>query len=330
LLTNALSPVVDSVRQLLEEIDKHHEPLLEDYMKQKTLGLGNTDSPWCEVRHALGRLLSYFIAIKVLISARKLWPRIFEDVDVNWIPSTEPSPDPPDIRRNARGIIQRMGRNKSTLDAYHQHAESLQNRPGGLDSQIKQRVHPLNFRPIVHAEVNLLDSILRDQAQAEYEGDDQLRFFNEAEFERYIGSSKPTCLLCHLYFSAHPSGVQCRPTHKNLYYNWRAPDILDGDGQEAVEERNAILEQMVKDIREETKRAIKERSYSRRKHDSRDTPSNPLWSTTRATMVGGVDIDDLGSQFGQINLDRASSVGNRTESSRDTTSEDAGARLERA
>lgn len=291
-------------------------------MKQKTRGVNTVgDSPWSEVRHALGRLLSYFIAINVLISARKLWPRIFVDFEVNWVPSTEPSEDPPEIRRNAKGIIDRMSRNKATLDAYQSHARALQSL--GLDNQIKQRVHHSRFRPIVHAEVNLLDSILRDRAQADEEGEDPLRFFNESEFGRYVGASKPTCLLCQWYFAAHPSGVQCRPGHGNLYYNWRAPDVRASDGSEADQERNDILESMIKSIRDETSRAIRERSYSRRRHDSRDTPSNPLYSTVRAED----GYDDLASRLSQINLDVAS-VGGHTDSSRDTASSGAGARLE--
>lgn len=81
----------------------------------KTRGDTIADSPWSEVRHALGRLLSYFIAIKVLISARKHWPRLFEDFEVTAIPSSTPLPSPPDIRRSAKGILNRMTSSKSTL-----------------------------------------------------------------------------------------------------------------------------------------------------------------------------------------------------------------------
>ncbi|GAB1319683.1 hypothetical protein MFIFM68171_09893 [Madurella fahalii] len=303
-------------QELLEEINIHYGPTLEDYMKQKTRGHDAVeDSPWSEVRHALGRLLSYFIAINVLISARKLWPQIFVDFEVSWVRSTEPSLDPPEIRRNAKGIIDRMGRNRATLEAYQKHARSLQNL--GLDVQIKQRVHHTKFRPIVHAEINLLDSILRDEAQAYDEGEDPPRFFNEAEFGRYIGSSKPTCMLCHWYFAAHTSGVHCRPSHGNLYYNWRTPDVLEDDGAEADQERNDIVESMIKAIREQTARAIRERSYFRRKHDSRDTPSGLLFGTARGTDDG---CDDLASRLGQISF-------GPTESSQASGSSSAGAIL---
>ena len=298
--------VVRHSETLLQTIHLHHEPTLEDYMKQKTRGDNNVvDSPWNDVRHALGRLLSYFIAIKVLITARKHWPQLFVDFEVTAIPSSQPQSDPPDIRRNASGIIQRMSRSKEIADAYKSHAKHLQ--AFKLDDLIKERAKPSYFRPIVHAEVNLLASVLASQAAAEREGEDPLRFFREAEFGAYIGSSKPTCLLCHQYFAAHPSRVRCRETHGNLYVNWRAPDVAEEDGPAAAQERCDILEAMVKEVRGEATRAIRDRTYTRRKHDSWDTPTNPL-STTVGGSVGRGGADELASLFGQVSLDSRRSV----------------------
>jgi hypothetical protein len=291
---------------LLQTIHQHYESTLEDYMKQRTRGDNNVvDSPWNDVRHALGRLLSYFIAIKVLITARRHWPRLFVDFVVTSIPSSQPQADPPDIRRNANGIINRMSRSKAIADAYKQHAKHLQ--AHNLDGRIRDRVKPNRFQPIVHAEVNLLASVLASQDAAARDGDGPLRFFHEAEFGAYIGSSKPTCLLCWQYFQTHPSRVTCRESHGNLYFNWRAPDVTPDDGPEADQQRRDILEAMVKKVRDETIRAITERSYPRRKHDSWDTPSNPLMpSTVDATLGWGPEEDDLAAQIGQMSLDRRS------------------------
>jgi hypothetical protein len=340
-------PVATHAETLLQTIHAHYESSLEEYMKTKTRNHHSVhDSPWGELRHALGRLLSYFIAIKVLISARKFWPRLFVDFTVTTIPSTPPLSSPPVIRRNARGIIQRMSRSKSTLDAYQRHQDHLQTH-GGLDERIRHRVSPARFRPIVHAEVNLLASVLRDQALAEADGEDPVRFFNQAEFGAYIGSSKPTCRLCSLYFAAHPSGVKCRESHGNLYPNWRVPDVPpsglglgeDGGGEEAERRlQTEILEAMVREVRKDADRAIREKSYSRRKHDSWDTPSNPLRSTTvgGSRGVGSVDgasmrgVSDesreatpesggwedgigLAERMGQVSLDASPIRGGRTQ-----------------
>ncbi|KAK4126372.1 hypothetical protein N657DRAFT_688922 [Parathielavia appendiculata] len=342
--------------QFLQTISSHYESSLEEYMKKKAHSNNNlVDSPWSEVRHALGRLLSYYIAIKVLISTRKFWPRLFVDFTVTTIPSSAPLSKPPSIRRNAKGIINRMSRSKSTVEAYQRHAEHLQVH-GDLDQRIRQRADPARFHPIVHAEVNLLASVLRDQAEAEREGEDPVRYFHQAEFGAYIGSSKPTCLLCWFYFAAHPSGVGCRESHGNLYYNWRTPDVVPlsvaaaaaaaaagevrEQGEEDVQLQKDILEQMVREVRKEADRAIKERSYPRRKHDSWDTPSNPLRSTTAggSWVAGSLDGGsmkgrgeelqeatpespgeedglDLVERMGQVNLDGAGlgvgQIGNR-------------------
>jgi hypothetical protein len=261
-------------------------------MKKKTRGENYVrDSRWSELRHFLSRLLSLFIAVRVLINARELWPQLFVNFIVKSLPSTEPAPAPV-VRRNANGIIRRMGSETATRP-YKLHAETLQ-KDKNLDQRIAQRAHPKKFRPIVHAEVNLLDQILRRQAQSDLEEDDGVRFFNEAEFGRYIGTSKPTCMLCHLWFSDHPSGVRCRETHGNLYYNWRAPNVYDLDDREAIKQRDLILNGMVKKIRQQAFRVIEERSFTRRRHDSRDTATNPLGSTVRDTdsVIPSVGEDD--------------------------------------
>ncbi|KAL2164974.1 hypothetical protein VTH06DRAFT_270 [Thermothelomyces fergusii] len=293
--------------RLLQKIDSHYESVLEDYLKQKLPDpMTNPDSPWVEVRHALGRLLSYFIAIKVFISARKLWPRLFVDFEVVCIPSSEPLTDPPEIRKNAKGIIQRMTRDDSLMKAYKTYAAQLQSHK--LDERIRKHVQSGKFAPIVHAEVNLLESVLAARAVAERSGDGPLRFFHEAEFGAYIGTSKPTCLLCRLYFDAHPAGVLCRESHGNLYHNWRAPDVRRSDGPGPERLRREILETMVQKVRQETSQAIRQRAYFRKNHDSRDTPSNPL-SNTISTMAGGSRVEndsDSASRTGQIEWESAS------------------------
>ncbi|KAL2193420.1 hypothetical protein P885DRAFT_72227 [Corynascus similis CBS 632.67] len=290
---------------LLEAIHSRYESSLEDYMKQKTRDpMLNPDSPWVEVRHALGRLLSYFIAIKVLISARKFWPRLFVDFEVTSIPSSEPLEDPPEIRRTAKGIIKRMSRSTELMNAYEHHAGHLQSQSHRLDDRIRDRARRGYFTPIVHAEVNLLESVLRSRAAAERDGEAPLRFFNEAEFGAYLGTSKPPCLLCGLYFAAHPEGVRVRESHGNLYINWRAPDLSVNAGADPIRQRCEILEAMVKEVRNHAGRAIRDRSYTRKNHDSCTTPTNPLWSTT---------IDELASAMGQISLDVASTTAVKNE-----------------
>lgn len=289
-------------------------------MKKKTPDpVSNPDSPWMEVRHALGRLLSYFIAVKVFISARTLWPRLFVDFSVRSIPSSEPLENPPDIRRNVEGIIKRMTRDNSLMEAYKTNPAQIQTKD--LNDRIRKRVQSGNFTPIVHAEVNLLESVLAERAEADGSGDGPLRFFHEAEFGAYIGTSKPTCMLCRFYFEAHPSGVLCRESHGNIYHNWRAPDVRRDDGPEPERLRRQILEDMVKKVRQVTDQAIRQGRSLRKHYDSRDTPSNPLptdkdylsvnsrgvsRASDAASRTAAVDIEEVAARTGQINLDNMS------------------------
>ena len=240
---------------------------------------GPARTPWADTHHAAGRLLSYFLAVRVLLSACRLWPELFVDFSVVAVPSSVPDRDSPAIRRSAAGIVNRMTRDAAAL--YRRHAADLQ--ALGLDERIRDITHPRRFAPIVHAEVLVDDHIRRGERADAARGDEPSPYFREAQFGRYIGSSKPTCRLCALYFAAHPDDVQVRPSHGNLYHNWRAADVRADDANVTVadEQRRAALEQVVVGIRNDAVRALRNQSAARNWFDSNNTPSNPLQSTDR-------------------------------------------------
>ncbi|KAK3938968.1 hypothetical protein QBC46DRAFT_389041 [Diplogelasinospora grovesii] len=273
------------VEKLLVEINRFHNSPSEEFIRSKArVDRDNVATPWSVLRHAAGRLLSYFIAVKVLISTSKRWPELFDDFEVTYVHSSGPG-DTPSIRRTASGIIGHMSSDPVTLEDYKQKLKEPQF--SELDGKIKKSASKSEFQPIVHAEITLLYSILKDTREA----GEPLRFFEESNFGKYIGCSKPTCRLCWDFFQHHPEGVQVRASHQNLYYNWRLPDVFD---HFADKERQVILEQMIKPIRDATFRAISDR-VMRKKNDSRTTPSDPLVSTKD-------DGDDLASRMGQMDI----------------------------
>ncbi|KAK0648641.1 hypothetical protein B0T16DRAFT_388831 [Cercophora newfieldiana] len=291
----------------------YHGPL-EDFLRAKSSEdrQGPAATPWSEAHHALGRLVSYFIAVKVLISTRKRWLELFVDFDVVALPSSEPG-DTPSVRRTAKGMVERMNRDRVITQLYQRLAPQLQEM--GLDEIIKKKTHPRKFAPIVHAEI-LVDDYIRRQDRTMPPDEDQVRYFKESSFGRYIGSSKPTCRLCWLYFEQHPDEVRVRPSHHNLYYLWRAPDVFVEDGPEAAAAMKDVLESMIRAIRAETSRALRDRSAIRNFFDSNNTPSNPLRTTDRAT--GGSNPSDLVSQMSDLSV---STVRHSPDLSRDTTPE---------
>ncbi|KAK3312954.1 hypothetical protein B0H66DRAFT_383629 [Apodospora peruviana] len=251
-------------------------------------------TPWAKLRHSLGRLQSYNIAVKVLITLRRRRQELFEDFEVVPIPSSGPG-HTPNVRRCADGIARRMNSLHET-PAYKNHAPYL--KQIGLDDAIKKAAKPTEFQPIVHAEINLLDSILSDEQTY----GESLRFFGESNWGKYIGCSKPTCRLCQLYFSAHPSDVQVRLSHQNVYYKWRPPNVYEHQGTKVKDRREKILEKMIDTVRTVTERTISDQVAQRKTHDSFTTPSNPLRSTLFTGSVTRDSVDDLVSSFGGMDL----------------------------
>jgi hypothetical protein len=293
---------INLVDSLVRSIDEFCTDGLEEFVRDKYQGdrEGPATTHWSDIHHALGRLLSYFFAAKVFISARKLWPELFVDFTVVSIPSSRPDRKSPAVRKSASKIISRMTNNSGVMNEYRRNADDLQ--LWGLDETIAQVTDPEAFKPIVHAEV-LVDAALRREDRInQATGEERVRFFREPEFGRYISSSKPTCRLCALYFEAHPDRVQVRHSHNNLYYNWRAPDVFVSDGGDVEARRNSVLERMIVALRDETFAAIMNGSATHRPFDSNNTPSNVplLMSTDRASSTAG--IGDLVSGISSISI----------------------------
>ncbi|KAK3689313.1 hypothetical protein B0T22DRAFT_169856 [Podospora appendiculata] len=294
------SKVAEEALGLLQTIHELYQSPFAEFLREKARQDRDVDndSPWTELRHAMGRLYSYYITVKVLVATRKRRPQLFDDFEVNFVPSSGPG-ETPSMRRNTSGIASRMTSNTAKREAIIRYVDHLKRRGIDVDKDLKDKTQPRCFQPIVHAEVNLLDSILRE----ERESDERTRFYGEGDFGRYIGCSKPTCRLCGLYFQFHPSaGVDVRPSHQNLYYKWRAPDVYEHDGLGA--ERTSILEKMLNAIREENFRVIQDQAPVRKRHDSHTSPSNPseLFST-RATRM-----DDVVSSFERVDLSSVTEV----------------------
>ena len=122
----------------------------------------NESEFWCELRHSTGRLLSYLGAAKVLVSARKQWPELFENFEVRFILSSVPARSP--LRKketiSMEKIIGRMTSDPEEMKSYQACAQELEKL--GLDDNIRKQAGLKTFRPIVHAEVLILDSLERD------------------------------------------------------------------------------------------------------------------------------------------------------------------------
>ncbi|GAB1318155.1 hypothetical protein MFIFM68171_08365 [Madurella fahalii] len=329
-LLRAVKPLYDDDRSrdfMREKAREDREKAREDREDREDREESNGNR-WSELCHFLGRLHSYSVATKVFLCARGRWPELFEAFEVTYILSSKPNTQTPSVRRSAARMLERLTNDPEVLNAYYKEAERLQGL--GLDKKIQEKVKPRNFAPIIHAEVNLCDDILREERNPHGEG--RVRFFNESVFGRYIGSSKPTCRLCDLYFHA-PSGpnIEVRKSHLNLYYNWRAPDVYRQDGAAAEQARKTILESMIASIKHQTMKTIVDRLAVGKRYDSNTTTSYPFSTRfyygagsarapdgmssirevggdsengeggSRSEVTAGV-VDDLASTLGQVDL----------------------------
>ena len=85
-----------------------------------------------------------------------------------------------------------------------------------------------------------------------------------------------------------------------MYAEWRAPDVLEADGDAESQVREATLNRMIPLIRDQVAADLRERCATRSLNDSNDVPTNlPLTGTdVMSTRL----LDDLVSRAGQMDL----------------------------
>lgn len=267
--------------------------------KANSIQTGQINS-WAELRHAAGRLLSYFEGVQTLVEAREQpqWAQLFHDFEIVCIASSQPHSNPIVGRRKrvtAAEILDRMtaSYDVSKLATFQAGAQELQR--FDLDVNIRRQNDSKDFRPIVHAELLVYDS-LRDLHD--------VRYFNGYS---YIGTSKPTCRLCDYYFRAVSritgDRVQVRQSHGNLYLNWRTPDVyINQIG--AAERREKILNDMNVSVRQDTFRTLQDKMGMRKPHDSNTSRTYDRGpSSVEHSSVAEDDLDEVSSMMGGASLE---------------------------
>jgi hypothetical protein len=252
---------------------------------------GKSFECWSELRHAISRLQSYKKTVQCLIDSEGAWPELFQEFAVVPIQSTKPDPNPLGKKSEAaHGIIGRMCSDGASIERYRGLARSLE--WISLDDRIMTQCTRSSFKPYVHSEVLVLEWVMaRPNAT----------FFHDW---KYIGSSKGACQLCRYYFDAagQHNNIKTRPSHGNLYVNWRFPDIREPEKPSCKTRRQTIYNSMMARIREDAFSILVDKSSKGKKHDSSTHPltsvlyaSTDIWTDTGAREIP--DIDELGEQF---------------------------------
>ncbi|KAM0814119.1 hypothetical protein AB5N19_14122 [Seiridium cardinale] len=260
------------VKAILANKVKGFDSILESLAMDKDSSISE---PWRELRHYCGRLLSYRQAAETLITANERWPELFSDVKVVVIRSSTRIARPLCGDLTGFDVIKNMGPEGEESEQYLRQVEDLQK--FRLDQHIRDLVAKPSFRPIVHAEM-LIHSRLQHLPVSQ----DDL-YWNGW---KYIGSSKPTCRLCSYYFEAHD--VTVRATHKNIYHNWRLPDLPQLASDEAVTEQRQLLAKVTQHVRDDFVQMLFEKRFIGKKHDTL-TYSDPMYGGSDSSSVAQSD-----------------------------------------
>lgn len=252
---------------------------------------GRSFECWSELRHAIYRLKSYKKALQCLIDSEETWPELFQEFVVVPIESSKPDSNPLGRKSEAaHGIIGRMCSDAASIERYRGLARSLE--WINLDDRIKTQSTRPSFKPYVHSEVLVLEWLMVQP---------NVTFFRDW---RYIGSSKGACQLCRYYFDAagQHNDIKTRPSHGNLYVNWRFPDVQEGEKSFGKTRRQTIYNSMMTRIREDAFSILVDKSSKGKRHDSSTHPLTSVMyaSTDVWTDAGARDmpnIDELGESF---------------------------------
>ena len=251
---------------------------------------------WSDLLHTTRRILAYPQSVQFFLLASKRWPKLFDNPDVSFVPSSGSVRKP--IRNKsltAEGIVGRMTRKERQIQIFRDFVRRLQ--AFDLDERIKIEYGKSSFDPIVHSEVLLLNWL------ETHGGIKSLRFFNGW---MYIGSSKPTCKLCGYFFEEHRSEVEHRPCHGNLYPSWRVPDVLPSQGAAALEARQVMVDRVLQRVRKDAFDIVRRKSVSSFVADDSNTFSATVtlekdWTLDRSIA----EIDDITSLVGEMDINEA-------------------------
>jgi hypothetical protein len=213
---------------------------------------------WSDYVHVAGRLLSYKRAVDLMDLVAGIWPQLFSDFQICMISSSSTeSGILPANPWTAAKIFEGMSSDKAVLSHFAKLLDSFS--VHDIDVEISE-LWGHTPQPIVHAEL-LVHSWLENTEG----GIRPERFFNRWKF---IGTSKPPCKLCSYFFDEYPTDVQVRPSHQNVYFAWRMPDVFEHQGDASIRTRMLVMESIKTRIRADVVRILSEKISDGRRHDS--------------------------------------------------------------
>jgi hypothetical protein len=203
---------------------------------------------WYNICHYIGRFGAWARAVKVVVHFVRDEPQVTKGFQVRPIPSPLPIAAPPEDRRTKLEVVFRdlfprePARAEAILawvrqyTAWQYPAWKSMKYLYDIDEEFALEYESKTFRPRTHAEVLLLD----------YFSKQELDFFNN---DGFVGSSKPSCYCCDLYFKFHQGVVVTRSTHGNAWPKWCLPPGMLQEHERKLEwDGKIILKSMTDQI----------------------------------------------------------------------------------
>lgn len=270
---------------------------------------GSSKECFSDLVHTCKRILAYPQSVQyILTKARPRWPELFDISPlVSFLPSSKPIPKP---RREkslkAENIVGRMTRKDKEIRIFRDFVKHLQ--AFNLDDRIASEYDKDTFTPIVHSEVLLLNWLWLNFAVTSIDTPgrktiDPSVFFNEWT---YIGSSKPTCRLCHYYFVERRSGVKHRDLHMNVYPPWAFPEVFPSQGEDAILDRQIMLDRVLQRVRKDAFEVVRKKVSPYYKDEDSNTFSDVVTLDARWTILSrnsNVDVDEITSMMGEMHTE---------------------------
>jgi hypothetical protein len=223
---------------------------LQRHIGDEPAELGNTESrrkAFLLTRHFIGRLGSHLKAARILTAAGWRMPDLFDNFAIKTRPSPEPPslPPPTDHLTTLDGIIKRMLPAGSEETLRYQEALTTMDAKFNILDRLQTQFKDKDFRPRVHAELNLLEHFYRER----------LPFLDD---DRFIACSKPACYCCYHYISLHPGGFVRPSSHGIRYLNWRPPDLVNATDTREKNHQRDVLNKVIAQIRLDALRQIEQ------------------------------------------------------------------------
>ncbi|KAL4780087.1 hypothetical protein BJX76DRAFT_364606 [Aspergillus varians] len=181
--------------------------------------------------------MTFDMTSQLLESAISLREDFANDLAAESIPSSPNLPIPLLPRKlDMKGIAHRMFSDSSRSNDFFQKLERTA--PPGLIQALER--HSREVRTEVHPELlvtnyfdTLSDGVFIDKS------------------DKYIGCTKPSCYLCHLFISYHPARYSAISSSSRICLNWRLPDISPKENNALVRTgiQKNILRKLIDTIR---------------------------------------------------------------------------------